>query len=170
MSKYFSYAFKIGILGALFSIIAFFGIGLLDQDPTLPSQLFSFVSIPIFVGVTLYFVRWKVNKNHLSFAEGMTIGFVVYSTNALISFVGIFAGLKVLPKLFQRIKENKLQITLEKKDYTIEQFGQEVYDITYQSISNLTIFQISLNDTIWKIVFGLFFTIIISIILRKNIN
>lgn len=170
MSKYFSYAFKIGALGALFSVVAFFGIGMLGQDPTLPSQLFSFVSVPVFVAAALYFVRWKVNQNHLSFAEGMTIGFVVYVTNAIISFLGLFLGLIFTPELFERIKENKLQITLDKKDFTIEQYGQEVFDLTYESISNLTVFQVSINDLIWKIIFGLFFTIIISIILRKNLN
>ncbi|MCH7402451.1 DUF4199 domain-containing protein [Belliella kenyensis] len=171
MSKYFSYAIQIGLLGAAFSIIAFFGIGLiLGQDPTLSSQLFSFVTVPLFVGAALYFIRWKLNDNHLSFAEGMTVGFVVYFTNALVSFVGITIGLYLAPSLFEIIKENKLLITADKKDFTIQQYGQEVFDRTYQSISELTVVNIALNDFIWKIVFGLFFTIIISIILRRNLN
>lgn len=168
MKKYFTYATKIGVLAGILSLAAFFILGLLGNDPTLMSIVFSFAITPFFIGATLFFIRKKVNQNHLSFAEGMTVGFVVYVLNAVVSFVGILLGLIAWPELFDRIRENKVAITLEKKDFTIEQYGEEIFEKTFQSIQELNVFQIALNDFIWKIVFGLFFTIIISIILRKT--
>lgn len=168
MKKYFSYAAKIGVLAAVLSLMAFFILGLLGEDPTLKSIVFSFAITPFFIGAALYFIRFKVNENHLSFAEGMTLGFVVYILNALVSFIGILIGLFSWPSLFERIRENKVNITLEKKDFTIGQYGEETFQRTYESIMDLNVFQIAINDFIWKIVFGLFFTIIISIILRKT--
>ncbi|TVP43727.1 MAG: DUF4199 domain-containing protein [Mongoliibacter sp.] len=168
MKKYFSYAGKIGVLAAILSLLAFFVLGALGDDPTLKSIIFSFAITPFFIGAALYFIRFKVNDNHISFAEGMTLGFVVYILNAVISFIGIFFGLLAWPELFDRIKESKVNITLEKKDFTIEQYGEDIFQTTYESIQELNIFQIAINDFIWKVVFGLFFTIIISVILRKT--
>ncbi|EOZ92413.1 hypothetical protein A33Q_4506 [Indibacter alkaliphilus LW1] len=168
MKVYFSYAAKIGCLAAALSLMAFFIYGYLGDDPTLMSIIFSFAITPFFIGAGVYFIRFKVHQNHISFAEGMTIGFVIYMLNAVISFFGTFIGLQVWPELFERIRANKINITLEKKDFTIGQYGEETFQQTYESIMELSVFQISLNDFIWKIVFGLFFTIIISIILRKT--
>ena len=41
-------------------------------------------------------------------------------------------------------------------------------DFTYEKILAMTALDIALNDFIWKILPGLFFTIIISIILRRT--
>lgn len=115
MKQYFSYAGKIGVLAAILSLFAFFFLGSLGEDPTLKSIVFSFAITPFFIGAALYFIRTKVNSNHLSFAEGMTVGFVVYILNALVSFIGILVGLFAWPELFETIRQNKIDITLEKR-------------------------------------------------------
>ncbi|RZS98376.1 DUF4199 domain-containing protein [Cecembia calidifontis] len=167
MKQHFNYFYKIGFLAAGFSIFTFYAASLFTPDPTLISKVFSFAITPFFVGGGIYFYRFKLNKNMLSFAEGMTIGFLIYFINALITFFGIYMGLLFSPGLFENIKNNMMQVLKDKKEDIINTLGQASYDKTYQEMLGLSIFDVAITDFVFKIAFGLFFTIIISIILRK---
>ncbi|MFD2202717.1 DUF4199 domain-containing protein [Shivajiella indica] len=168
MKQYLSYFYKIGILAAAFSLLTFYLSTFLTQDPTLISKVFSFIITPIFVGAGIYFYRFKLNQNQLSFAEGMTIGFVIYFLNAMLTFFGIYLGLIISNGLFQNIKNNMMQVLADKREEIINTLGDASYEKTYQGMLQLSIFDIAITDFIFKIAFGLFFTIIISIILRKT--
>ncbi|WP_304516421.1 DUF4199 domain-containing protein [Cecembia rubra] len=167
MKQHFNYFNKIGLLAAGFSILTFYVSTLFTPDPTLISKVFSFAITPFFVGGGIYFYRFKLNKNMLSFAEGMTIGFFIYFINALLTFLGIYLGLLLSKSLFENIKSNMMNVLFEKKEEIINTLGQASYDKTYQEMLGLSIFDVAITDFIFKIAFGLFFTIIISIILRK---
>lgn len=169
MKKYFGYFYKIGFLAACLSIFTFYFSTFFTPDPTLVSKVFSFAITPFFVGAGIYFYRYKLNSNKLSFAEGMTVGFLIYFINALVTFFGIFFGLLFSPKLFENIKTNMMQILDEKKTEIINTLGEDSFQKTYQEMLTLSSYDIAITDFIFKIAFGLFFTIIISIILRKNI-
>lgn len=167
MRQHINYFYKIGVLAAGFSLMTFYVSTFFTPDPTLISKIFSFAITPFFVGGGIYFYRFKLNKNMLSFAEGMTIGFLIYFINALATFFGIYLGLIFSPGLFENIKNNMMNVLLEKKEEIINTLGQASYDKTYQEMLGLSIFDVAITDFIFKIAFGLFFTIIISIILRK---
>lgn len=51
-----------------------------------------------------------------------------------------------------------------------EQLNVAAYEETYENISEMTIFDVAINDFLRKIFPGLFFTIIISIILKRNVE
>jgi hypothetical protein len=168
MKQYFGYFYRIGFLAAAFSLLTFFLSSFFTQDPTLISKVFSFIITPIFVGAGIYFYRFKINQNQLSFAEGMSIGFIIYFVNALVTFFGIYIGLVFSENLFQNIKNNMMQVLSDKKQDIINTLGNASYEKTYEEMLQLSIFDIAITDFIFKIAFGLFFTIIISIILRKT--
>ena len=168
MKKHFPYFYKIGLVAAALSIFAFYIASLFTPDPTLFSKVFSFAVTPVFVGAGIYFYRFKLNGNQLSFAEGMTIGFLIYLINAFVTFLGIYIGLLLSPQTFDNIKRNMMQILDDKKEEIIRSMGQVSFDRTYEKMLALSIYDIAITDLIFKIAFGLFFTIIISIILRKN--
>lgn len=168
MKQYFPYFYKIGFLAAGFSLLTFYLSTFFTPDPTLISKVFSFAVTPVFVGAGIYFYRFKLNQNLLSFAEGMTVGFLIYIINALISFLGIFIGLTLSKGLFENIRGNMMQILFDKKEGIISNLGEASYNNTYEEMLKLSVFDIAITDFIFKIAFGLFFTIIISIILRKT--
>jgi len=168
MKQYFGYFYKIGLLAAVFSIFAFYIATFFTPDPTLFSKVFSFAITPLFVGAGIYFYRFKLNHNKLSFAEGMTIGFLIYAINAFVTFLGIYLGLVISPQLFENIKSNMMQVLADKKEEIISRLGEVSFERTYQQMLTLSVYDIAITDLIFKIAFGLFFTIIISIILRKN--
>ena len=131
-------------------------------------MLFGYVLIPIFVFLGIRYFRNDINGGELSFAHGMTIGFLIYSMIAVVAGLGVWLVLSISPEFFQEIKTSKVAVMDTNKDLIVGQLGQESFDFTYEKILAMTALDIALNDFIWKILPGLFFTIIISIILRRT--
>lgn len=168
MNKTFLSSYKFGLIGGAFCVAAFVVFKLLGMDPTKLSMLFGYFLIPFFLFIGIRFYRNQVNQGLLSFSEGMSVGFLIYSIIGLVSGLGIWIILIFSPSLYEEIKIKKLEILTQNKDLIVEQMGVESYDFTYESLLEMTAFDIAINDFIWKILAGLFFTIIISIILRQN--
>jgi hypothetical protein len=168
MSKKLISSYKFGLIGSAFCVAAFVVFILLGLDPTKLSMLFGYFLIPFFLFIGIRFYRNQVNQGFLSFSEGMSIGFLIYSIIGLISGLGIWIILIFSPSLYGEIKIKKNEILTENKDLIVEQMGIESYNLTYESLQEMTTLDIAINDFIWKIIPGLFFTIIISIILRRN--
>ncbi|UZD24693.1 DUF4199 domain-containing protein [Algoriphagus halophytocola] len=170
MSKYFTSAYRFGILGGALSVVSFIVLSLIYGDATNLNLVFGYVITPISIFIAIKIFKEYANAGYLSFAEGMSVGFVCYMVLASISCAGIWLTLMFWPDLFQEIKTSKLDVLSNNKDSIVSQLGVESYDMTLKSLSNLSQWDIGFNDAIWKIIPGLFFTIIISIILRKNPN
>ncbi|WP_439489283.1 DUF4199 domain-containing protein [Algoriphagus sp.] len=170
MYKYFSTAYKFGGFAGGLNIIAFTSLAFIFIDPTKTNLIFSLVITMVSIYLTIRFFKDFSNAGFLSFAEGMTVGFVSYMLQALISLLGILMILFVSPELFDKIKDSKFNEFLTTKENTINLVGEESYNLAFENIKNMTPLDIALDSAIWIIFFGLFFTIIISIILRKNPN
>lgn len=168
MNRYIESTYRFGLIGGLFCVFAFLLFNWLGYDPTNFSMLFGYVLIPIFVFFGIRYFKNDVNNGELSFAHGMTIGFLIYTMIAFISGLGIWIILLIDISLFEAIKILKLEVLTTNKDLIISQLNEESFDITLQKIMAMKPIDIALNDFIWKILPGLFFTIIISIILRKT--
>ncbi|MFD2033438.1 DUF4199 domain-containing protein [Belliella marina] len=161
-------SYKFGLIGGVFCVLAFVLFKLMGIDPTKMSMLFGYFLIPIFLFIGIRFYRNQVNGGLLSFSDGMSVGFLIYSMIAAVSGLGIWVILLLSPSLFEEVKVSKLEMLIENKELIVEQLGIESFDITYENLLEMSAFDIGSNDFIWKIIPGLFFTIIISIILRRN--
>ncbi|WP_262912333.1 DUF4199 domain-containing protein [Algoriphagus sp. AGSA1] len=170
MYKYFSTAYKFGGFAGALSVLSFIVLSLLYPDPTNLNLIFGYIITPISIFLAIKFFKEYSNHGYLSFSEGMSVGFVTYMLIALVSLVGIWSVLMINTDLFNQIRESKLTVLDTSKDSIISQVGENSFDLTLESISKLVPMDIALNDALWKIIPGLFFTIIISIILRKNPN
>jgi hypothetical protein len=98
----------------------------------------------------------------------MTVGFIIYSIIAVLSGLGIYLILLVYPGLFEEIKASKITVIENNRQQIIEQLNEASFQVTYENVLGMTPGDIAFNDFIWKIIPGLFFTILISIILRKT--
>lgn len=170
MNKYFKAAYLFGIIGGAFCGIAFLTIYFLDKDPISFTEIFGYAIIPVFVFMGIRNFKDRMNAGELGFGQAMTVGFFVYSILALVSAMVIFIFLVGNPEIFDAYRISNLDLLKEKKDTLIAQLGQESYDRTYRNIYNMTIFDVAVNDFLRKVFPGLFFTIIISIILKKTKN
>jgi hypothetical protein len=170
MSKYFKTAYQFGALGGILSVFAFFILSFFYVDPSNLTLLFGYVVTPIAIFLAIKFFKEYSNGGYLSFAEGMSVGFVTYVLIGLVSAVGIWLILTISPDLFEQIKLSKLDVLEKGKGTIISQVGENSFDATLESIKEMSKLDVAINDGLWKIIPGLFFTIIISIILRKNPN
>lgn len=168
MTKYFKSAYQFGALGGILSIVSFYFLSLLYPDPTNLNLLFGYAVVPIALFLSIKFFKDFSNSGFLSFSEGMTVGFVTYTLLGLLSTFGIWIILSFSPELFEMIKNQKLEVLLESKDTIISQLGEDSFLTTEINMKEMSPWDVALNDGLWKIVPGMFFSIIISIIFRKN--
>jgi hypothetical protein len=170
MNKYLKSSYKFGLVGGMFSIFAFVLLSFLKSDPTNLSLIFGYVISPFALFLAIKFYKEYSNQGALSFSEGMSVGFVTYCLIAIISGLGVLIYLNFSPELFEEIKNSKLEVLLKNQSTITQEMGLNPYESTLLNIKQMTIWDIAFNEGIWKIIPGLFFTIIISIILRKNTN
>jgi hypothetical protein len=84
--------------------------------------------------------------------------------------LGVLIYLYLSPELFEEIKNSKLEVLLKNQNTITQEMGLNPYESTLLNVKQMSKTDIAFNEGIWKIIPGLFFTIIISIILRKNTN
>ena len=170
MGKYFTSAYQFGTLGGILSLVAFGILAWLQPDPTNLNLIFGYIITPVSLFLALKYFKDYTNQGFLSFAEGMSVGFVTYLLIAAISCMGIWIILLLFPEFFETIKASKIEVLLTSKDTIVSQVGGESFENTLSNVQAMAPFDIGMNDGLWKIIPGLFFSIIISIILRKNPN
>lgn len=109
-----------------------------------------------------------MNRGELSFGQGMTVGFFVYTLLAFLSAIVIFIMLHIDVAVFEDYRAAAMALLEEKRGEIMQQLGEESYKATVESMSGMTIFDVVLNDFLRKLIPGLFFTIILSIILKNS--
>jgi hypothetical protein len=87
---------------------------------------------------------------------------------AILSTLTIWGILVGSPSLFEAIQTAKWAVLEQNKEVIIGQVGQESFDLTQTNLKGMSPWDIAFNDGIWKILPGMFFSILISVILKKN--
>lgn len=170
MDRYFRGAVWFGVIGGAFCGLAFIVFYFVGVEPISFTEIFGYIIIPVFVFLGIKNFKDNMNNRELHFGQGMTVGFFVYSLLALISAMVIFIMLHIDTAVFEDYKAAALALLAEKKDIIKEQLGHESYEATVESMSGMTILDVVLNDFFRKLVPGLFFTIILSIVLKNSNN
>jgi hypothetical protein len=170
MTKYFKTAYQFGALGGLLSGLSFYVLSLFYSDPTNLNLVFGYIITPFTVFLAIKFFKDYSNDGYLSFSEGMSVGAVSFVLLALLSTGIIWGILESSSSLFSAIQTAKWEILEKNKDVIISQVGLASFEVTQTNLKSMTAWEVALNDGIWKIIPGMFFSIIISIILRKNPN
>lgn len=168
MDRYLKAAYLLGIIGGVSCGFAFMVFYWLGAEPISFTEIFGYILIPIFVFLGIRNFKVAMNDGELMFGQGMTVGFFVYSILAFISAMIIFIMLHVDVAVFHEYKSANLSLLEQKRLEIVEQLGEESYNTTWGNMSQMTIFDVSLNDLLRKLIPGLFFTIIISIILKNS--
>lgn len=162
---------RYGIIGAglhigLFLILYF----ITTLNPLIVSKKLDsgFILLPIFIFFSIKEFKDFKNNKQLRFWQGMTVGFVTYTVIAFGAAVFTFIMLEFVdPALMQEYIQDRLQMMAESKESFVEQLGATVYDKTIVDIKAVTAYIIAIDELLKKMLIGMFFTIIISVILRK---
>lgn len=168
MTKYFQTAYQFGTLGGLLSGVSFYVLSLFHEDPTNLNLVFGYLITPFTVFLAIKFFKEYKNEGYLSFAEGMSVGAVSFVLLAFLSTGIIWGILESSPSLFSAIQTAKWAVLEKNKEVIISQVGLASFKVTQTNLKSMTSWDVALNDGIWKILPGMFFSILISTILRKN--
>ncbi len=150
--------------------LSFYVLSLFYPDPTNLNLVFGYLITPITVFLAIKFFKDYSNEGYLSFSEGMSVGAVSFLLLAILSTGIIWGVLESSSSLFSVIQTAKWAVLEKNKEVIISQVGLASFEVTQINLQSISPWDIALNDGIWKIIPGMFFSIIISIILRKNPN
>jgi len=161
---------KFGAVGSLLLSILMLILFYMGKHPMLIPVIMDFrlVAIPIFVVLaTLEFRDFK-NQRKLVFWQGMLIGFVCYFS------MGLGAGLFILlfslanPAFVTQFTDISTQTMIQNKEELLKSIGLEVYNANLAKLPSTTGYDLSVDYFFKTLIVGLFFTIIISVILRRQ--
>lgn len=161
---------KFGAVGAILLSIVLVILFYMGKHPMLIPIIMDFrlIAVPIFVVLAILEFRDFRNRRKLVFWQGMFIGFICYTT------MGLGAGVFLLIFTFadqgflsQFIEISTTQL-VENKDQFIQSIGPEAYNANLAKLPSTTGFDLSADYFFKTIIVGLFFTIIISVILRRQ--
>jgi hypothetical protein len=160
---------KFGAFGAAMIIIMFFVFHFSGSNPLTEMGLFDFFIIPIFLFFGIKEFKDSYNQKLLEYWEGMTAGFVVYFSVAILTSLFIFLFMHLSESdIMDNYVANKLEILEDKKDGIIEEMGEETYLKSKKDITNISIFDITLDNFLKKTFIGLLLTIMIAVIMRRK--
>jgi hypothetical protein len=160
---------KFGVFGAAMIIIMFFIFHFSGSNPLTEMGFVDFFIIPIFLFFGIKEFKDSYNQKLLEYWEGMTAGFVVYITIAILTSLFIFLFINLSESdIVDNYIVNKLEILEDKKDGIIEEMGEETYLRSKEGITSISIFDITLDNFLKKTFIGLLLTIMIAVIMRRK--
>lgn len=166
MNRYWNAAYPFGFSGAGLCLLGMLVMYFLDVEPVSMNLIMGYFFTPIFVFFAIKSFRDTYNQGELYFSQGMTVGFFVYTLMALLSALYIFIFLQVEPQAFDTFRQVNLDLMTDNQVVLKEQLNESAYAETYSSVAGMSRWDVAINDLLRKIFPGLFFTIIISIILK----
>ncbi len=162
---------RYGVIGAVLHMALFLILYFITtMNPLIVSKKLDsgFILLPIFIFFSIKEFKDYKNNRQLRFWQGMTIGFITYLLIAIGSALFTYVMLEFVDAgLMQEYIQDRLQMMAESKESFVEQLGVTVYDKTIIDIRQITAYIIAFDELLKKLLIGMFFTIIISIILRK---
>ncbi len=168
MVKYFKHSYLFGLAGGALCLMAFWVFHWVDLEPVDFTLFFACLITPIFVFVGIKNFRDYQNGRELVFAQGMTVGFVIYGLLAMITALGVWGFLQIDPSIFSEYRAEKLEWLKNKESYISENVSPEAFQDTWAESEKMSKGDIALDVFLKIFMLELFFTIIISIILKRN--
>ncbi|MBD3629496.1 DUF4199 domain-containing protein [Cyclobacterium sp.] len=170
MNRYLRAAWPFGLSGAGLCLFGFLTMYALDVEPLSMNLILGYVFVPVFVFFGIKSFRDGFNGGNLYFSQGMSVGFFVYTLMALLSALYVYVFLQLDPPTFEAFRQVNLKLMEDNRQILEEQLNETAYTETFASLSAMSILDVATNDFLRKIFPGLFFTIIISIILKRTVN
>ncbi|WP_143962048.1 DUF4199 domain-containing protein [Litoribacter populi] len=168
MNRYLLSSYKFGLAGGVLGALAFWILKISGLEPVSYTLIFGYMVIPVFIFLGIKNFRDNNNDQELFFAQGMTVGFFIYSIFGVFLATMISLYLFIQPEIFNEYIQMNLDFLVQRKDQISGEMGQITYESLYQSSLNNTVSDIFLDYLAKITIFGLLSTIIISVILKQS--
>lgn len=160
---------KYGLVSGGLAIVLFFVIMLFDENPLIVNKWFDYFLIAVFVYFGVREFRRYEQGGYLQFWQGISVGFVTYATSALLFAVviGIYLFTLGQPWVANFVADRTAMVE-ENRENFVQELGEATYQQVRREVAATTTFDILLDDFFRKIMAGLFVTLIVAMVQRRN--
>ncbi|UXX79650.1 DUF4199 domain-containing protein [Reichenbachiella carrageenanivorans] len=169
MKPLFKVPLKFGLIGASINIAMYFVLYLTDSNPLMEMRVFDFFIIPIFIFFGIKEFRDIFNQRVMEFWQGMTVGFFIYGTIALLYSIFLWIALEFSDgEILQEYITESLNVIKENKDILTEEMGIDSYQSSFDEVSQTTAIDLALDSLFKKAGIGFLLTSVLSTVLKKQ--
>ncbi len=153
-----------GLTVVLFIAVTFFG-----ENPLIVNKWFDYFLIPVLVFAGIREFRIYYNARALQFWQGVSVGFIIYVTTALVfaAFIGLYLATYGQPWVTDYVR-NRVALVEENREEFTEELGEATYRRVLTEVQTTTTTDLVLDDVFRKLMIGVFVTLIIAMVQRRT--
>lgn len=160
---------KYGLVSGGLAIVLFFVIMLFDENPLIVNKWFDYFLLAVFVYFGVREFRQYYNGGFLQFWQGISVGFVTYTTSALLFVAAIGIYLVTYGQAWvDNYVSDRTAMVEENRDNFVKELGESTYQRVRREVQATTTTDILLDDFFRKLMAGLFITLIIAMVQRRS--
>lgn len=160
---------KYGAVSGVLSVLLFFAVVLLGDNPLIATQWFDYILIPVFVYLAVREFKRYENGSFLLFWQGASVGFVTYVLSGLIFILVAYGYLSTLGETWIiDYRQHQVELLEENREAAIEEMGEANYERALQNLPNESIVTILSENIFHKLRIGILFTLAIVLLQRKS--
>jgi hypothetical protein len=163
------YAGIASVLGLVLTLVLFYS----GKHPLLIPIIVDYrlLILPLFIFFAIKEYRDVYNSGVLTFPQGMLIGLIVYAGMGLLVGLSIYLfDLVIGGQFVQEYIDISYQQLVDNKQQFLDAIGEEAYQDSLETTPLTTILDLASDYFLKTCALGILFTIIISVILRKQPN
>lgn len=161
-------AFKYGLMGSAVLLIIFFIYYFTGSNPLIEMDFLDVFVLPVFLFFGVKEYRDVVNNKVLAFWQGMSVGFIIYGTIAILVPLITWVVLALDSSIAADYIADLLQSLAENKETLIEKLGQEKYEKTVSDAGSTTNYYLVLDILLKKLATGFLLTSVISVVMKRK--
>ena len=163
------YALFASVLGTALTVVLFYS----GKHPLLIPIIVDYrlLLLPLFLFFSIKEFRDVYNQRVLTFPQGMLAGLIMYAGMGLLIGLALFAFNAITNGAFvQDYVDTSYSQLIENRQKFLDAIGEEAYDRSLETTPFTSIFDLASDYFLKTCALGILFTIIISVILRKQPN
>lgn len=159
---------RYGLVSGALTAILFFAVTFFNENPLIVTKWFDYFLIPalVFAGVREF--RIYYNAGALQFWQGVSVGFIIYVTTALLfaAVVGMYLTTYGQPWVADYVRNRVALVEENRKEFS-QELGEEAYRRVLTEVQGTTTTDLVLDDVFRKLMIGVFVTLIIAMVQRR---
>ena len=160
---------RYGLVSGVLTVVLFFAVTFFGENPLIVNKWFDYFLIPALVLAGVREFRIYYNARALQFWQGISVGFIVYVTTALVfaAVIGLYLATYGQPWVTDYV-HNRVALVKENQDEFTEELGEKTYQRVLTEVQATTTTDLILDDVFRKLMIGVFATLIIAMVQRRT--
>jgi hypothetical protein len=159
-----------GVAAGVLAFVLMVGLFYMNRHPLMMAPYFDFRVI--LFGVFIFFAQKEYRdyfqEGVMYFWQGMMIALITFTVANIISSVGMQIFGMLEDRFVTSYVEQMRTYLLTFPEQEVKRIGKEIFDSNFKQLSSTNVFDLTISFFVKGTVIGLFVSVIISIILRKQ--